>query len=286
MKIVNFEKQVGYPVTCKGNRDRTNHNKRATRTVARIARLPRGIGFEARARLVETNALPRYMFAIECGTPTEQSLGGLTSQIMRTLWPKGANMRSKEIVLAVLVKGHRTDPVQVWAYQTTTALRTMLRSKETWVPLSRQAWKAMQKKKSQTRHRGRGSQRCWSAQATWVEEGEHARGEDKRRRKIARHLVPRRLLEAQDPGSGARIETPPSGNQKSSKKPGETRHPNVHSTAEGKDADEDPNWPIKSNLGRCGPYLCQNVGARKSGHGTVPGLRLPERRPGSSLVDL
>ena len=36
-KIVSFEKQVGYPVTYKGNRDRTNQNKRtdeATRTVA------------------------------------------------------------------------------------------------------------------------------------------------------------------------------------------------------------------------------------------------------------
>ena len=62
-------------------------NKRtdeATRTVARIARLPRGFGFEARARLIETNAIPRYHFAIECGMPSEQSLGGLTSQIMRT----------------------------------------------------------------------------------------------------------------------------------------------------------------------------------------------------------
>ena len=41
--------------------------------------------------------------------PSEQSKGGLTSQIMRTLWPTGTNMRSKEIVLAVLVKGHRTQ---------------------------------------------------------------------------------------------------------------------------------------------------------------------------------
>ena len=42
-----LEKQVGYPVTYKGNRDRTNQNKRtddAPRTVARIARLPKGFG--------------------------------------------------------------------------------------------------------------------------------------------------------------------------------------------------------------------------------------------------
>ena len=118
MKIVSFEKQVGYLVTYKGNRDRTNQTKRtdeATRTVARIARLPKGFGFAARAWLIETNAIPRYQFADECGMPSEQSQGTLTSQIMRILWPTGANMRSKEIVLAALVKGHRTDPLQVWA---------------------------------------------------------------------------------------------------------------------------------------------------------------------------
>ena len=150
MKIVSFEKQVGHPVTHKGKRDRTNQNKRtdeATRTVARIARLPKGFGFEARARLIETNAIPRYQYAIECGMPSEQSQGALTSQIMRALWPTGANMRSKEVVLAVLVKGHRTDPLQVWAYQTLTTLKTMLSSNETWIPLWRQAWEAMQKRR-------------------------------------------------------------------------------------------------------------------------------------------
>ena len=113
MKIVSFEKQVGYPVTYKCNIYRTNQNKRtdeATRTVARIARLPKDFGFEARARLNETNAIPGYHFAIECGIPSEQSQGALTSQIMRTLWPAGAKMRSKEIVLAVLVKGHKDRP--------------------------------------------------------------------------------------------------------------------------------------------------------------------------------
>ena len=149
VEFVSFEKQVGYPVTYKGNRDRASQNKRtdeATRTVARIARLPRGFGFEAPARL-ETNAISRYQFAIECGMPSEQSLGGLTAQIMRTSWPTGANMRSREVVLAILVKGHRTDPVQVWACQTLTMLRTMLRANATWVPLWQQAWKAMQKRR-------------------------------------------------------------------------------------------------------------------------------------------
>ena len=37
-------------------------------------------------------------------------------------------MRSKEVVLAVMVKGQRTDLVHVWAYQTLTTLKVMLRA--------------------------------------------------------------------------------------------------------------------------------------------------------------
>ena len=84
MKIVSFEQQVGYPVPTKAT-ETGQIRTRGTRTVARIARPPKSFGFEARARLIETNALPRYQFAIECGMPSEQSQGALTSQIMRTL---------------------------------------------------------------------------------------------------------------------------------------------------------------------------------------------------------
>ena len=160
MKIVSFEKQVGYPVTYKGDRDRTNQNKRtneATRTVARIARLPKFFGFEARARLIETNAIPRYQFSIEYGMPSEQSQGALASEIMRTLWPRGANMRSKEIVLAVLVTGHRTDPVQVWVYQTLTTLKTQ--EQQDMDPAVETGTGSHAEQKSQTRYRGIGGQR-------------------------------------------------------------------------------------------------------------------------------
>ena len=218
MKIVSFEKQVGYSVTYKGKRDRTNQNKRtdeATRTVARIARLPRGFGFEVRARLFEASAIPRDQFAIECGMPSEQSQGGLTSQIMRTLWPTGANMRSKEFVLAVLVKGHRTDPVQVWAYQTLTTLKTMLRSNETWSRYGDRHGKPCRKEGSHQ------VQRAWQPTRTECsgDVGERTRGENSRRRKVACHPVSRRLLEEQHSASGARMEAPTSSKQKSSKRP-------------------------------------------------------------------
>ena len=76
------------------------------------------------------------------------------------------------------------------------------------------------------------------------------------------HPVPRRILEAQDPGSDARMETSPGDNQESSKGLVETRNPNVHSAVVGKDADEHSERTITSNLGRRGTHTCQNVGTR------------------------
>ena len=184
-------------------RDRTNKNKRtdeATRTVARIARLPRGFGFEALARLIEIQ-IRNPEVPMECQVNNPKV--GSRHKSCALLWPTGANMRSKEIVLAVLVKGHRIDPVQVWAYQTLATLKTVLKSNESRVPLWRQAWEATAKKKDQTRHRGLGSQRRQSAQATWVVMGERARGENSRRRKIAHHPSVQRALETQNSPCGA-----------------------------------------------------------------------------------
>ena len=84
MKVVSLEKQVGYPVTYKGNRDRKNKDKRtdvATRTVARISRLPKGFGFNARARRArfQTNNL-----RLNVERRVNNLMGGFSSQIMRT----------------------------------------------------------------------------------------------------------------------------------------------------------------------------------------------------------
>ena len=150
MKIV-IEKQVGYPVTYKGNRDRTKQLEQWPES--RV--YPKGFGFEARARLIET----RYQICHRVQDAERAIQGALTSQVMRTLWPTGANMRSKEIVLAVLVKGHRTDLVQVWVYQALTALKNDAQEQHgTWIPLWRQMGSHAEEK-SQTRYRGVGGQR-------------------------------------------------------------------------------------------------------------------------------
>ena len=112
-------------------------------------------------------------------------------------------MRSKVSALAVLVKGHRIDQVQVWANQTLATLKTMLKSNESRVPLWRQAWEAMQ-----------GAD---LVQRAWEVMGESTRGENSRTRKFACHPVPRRILEAHNSASGARMEAPTSSKQKSSK---------------------------------------------------------------------
>ena len=63
-------------------------------------------------------------------------------------------MRSKEVVLTMLVKGHTTDPVQVWMYQTLTTLRTMLLGDVTRVPLWQETWEAMRRRRVGPRTEG------------------------------------------------------------------------------------------------------------------------------------
>ena len=58
-----------------------------------------------------------------------------------------------------------------------------------------------------------------------------------------------------------------------------------HSAFEGEVADEHPKGSTESNPGRCGPHLCQDVGARNSCYGAVPSLWPRERRSGPSLLD-
>ena len=174
MKVVSFEKEVGYPVMYNGNRDRKNPDKRtdaATRTVARIARLLKGFGLDARARL-DTNAIPKYPFAIECRLPSEQSLSGLTSQITRTLWPTGAKMT----VLTVLLM-----------YRTLTMLRTMLSENSTWTPLWQRAWEATRRRRIESETDGLAANVTRVLKPLGMDLGECARDEDEKGRKI--HII-------------------------------------------------------------------------------------------------
>ena len=135
VKVVRFEKRVGFPVTHRGNRDRKNQYKRtgaATRTVERISLLPKGFRLP---RPCETHRDERHPKVPICDRTRDAK-----RQTMRTLWPTGAYMRSKEVEMTMLVKGQRTDPLQVWMYQTLTMLRTTLAENSTWIPLWQQAW--------------------------------------------------------------------------------------------------------------------------------------------------
>ena len=54
----------------------------------------------------------------------------------------------------MLVKGHTTDPVQVWMYQTLTTLSTMLLGHVTRVPLWQETWEAMRRRRVGPRTEG------------------------------------------------------------------------------------------------------------------------------------
>ena len=223
MKIVSFEKQVGYPVTYKGNRDRTSQNKRtdeATQTVARIARLPRGSGFEARAQLIEKNAIPRYQFAIECGMPSEQPQGALT--VTNNAHPLAH--RSKHEI----ERGCAGGAGQRTQYSSGTGLGvpdpdiTENDAQEQRDVDPGTGMGSHAEEKSQTRYRAIGSQHWQSAQEDWVVMGERARGENRRRRKLAHHPVSRGLLESQHCQAAREWRLRQAAEQKSSKRPGES----------------------------------------------------------------
>ena len=68
-------------------------------------------------------------------------------------------MRSKEIVLAVLVKGRRTDPAQVWVYQMPDNTENGAQEQRDMDPAVETGMGSHAEEKSQTRHRGIGGQR-------------------------------------------------------------------------------------------------------------------------------
>ena len=134
----------------------------------------------------------------------------------------------------MLVKGHRTDPIQVWMCQTLTMPRTMLSKNPTWIPLWRRASEAMRRRRVGPGTEGLGSHCDHGAPALGMDLGECGRdGEEGWRKK---HVTPepRRLLETQDSGSCTRMGAPTGNQQKSNERLGEGRHPDVHQTVEGR----------------------------------------------------
>ena len=104
-------------------------------------------GFEARARLIETNC-NRQVPICHRVRDAERAVPRC-AHVTNDAHPLADRSKhEKELVLAVLVKGHKDRPgAGLGVPDPGQRSKTMLRSHGTWIPLWRQAWEAMQKRR-------------------------------------------------------------------------------------------------------------------------------------------
>eukprot|EP01063_Lacrimia_lanifica_P001316 TRINITY_DN1064_c0_g1_i3.p1 TRINITY_DN1064_c0_g1~~TRINITY_DN1064_c0_g1_i3.p1 ORF type:complete len:1033 (+),score=216.88 TRINITY_DN1064_c0_g1_i3:170-3268(+) len=108
-----------------------------------IAALP--IPFEKKAELVAAQVIPAALYgAHACHVPKE-ALEELRQAILRAIWPD-RRRRCKEVVLNVLCKGHRVDPVVVVPYMSIMALAQTFNENEGQRPW---IWEALSRKRKQ-----------------------------------------------------------------------------------------------------------------------------------------
>ena len=77
----------------------------------------------ARSKLLASLVIPSSLYGACVGGLTLSLMNSLTSAVMRAVWGTKRKMRSKEIVLSLLVPGHLVDPTQALAYQCLCMLR-------------------------------------------------------------------------------------------------------------------------------------------------------------------
>jgi len=76
-----------------------------------------------RANLLASLVLPSSLYGFSVSGLTCSLVDSLTSAVMRALWGTTRKLRSKEIVLSLLVPGHLVDPRQAAVYQCLRSLR-------------------------------------------------------------------------------------------------------------------------------------------------------------------
>ena len=84
------------------------------------------LGFDARAFLLQAAVAPKALYASSVAALPARPCGRLRSAMLSALWGAGRRLRCKEVVLTLLSKGHKLDPVQVDAYEALLALRRMI----------------------------------------------------------------------------------------------------------------------------------------------------------------
>ena len=76
----------------------------------RVSFLP--IGFDGRTSLASMLTLPKALHGCSVTPPTPKELGQLRAANMKAVWGPKRRMRSTDVVLTLLCRGHRLDPFQ------------------------------------------------------------------------------------------------------------------------------------------------------------------------------
>ena len=76
-----------------------------------------------RARLLSSLVLLASLYAVCVGDLSTRLLNRLTSAVMRAVWGTKRKLRSRDVVLSLLVPGHLVDPRQAFIHQTLCTLR-------------------------------------------------------------------------------------------------------------------------------------------------------------------
>ena len=87
---------------------------KAIATVKRIQHLP--LSLPQRAILIETVATAQGLYGILTNLPSVMSRRDWRQAVLRTLWPSSSRRRCPEIVLALVVPGHKIDPEMAATY--------------------------------------------------------------------------------------------------------------------------------------------------------------------------
>jgi hypothetical protein len=113
---------------------------------SKVAWLP--LGFYGRQSILQTLVLPKALFACEVSRTQKRPVARLSSAVMKAVWGAGRRQQCKEIVLTLMLPGHRVDPEQVVAYKSFATLRRVLTANPQWRGAFQATWRAASSSRS------------------------------------------------------------------------------------------------------------------------------------------
>jgi len=115
--------------------DRIVHAVQVARRIAWI-----GLPFRVKAELTSSLVVQASLYGVQVGGLTAKLLNQLQSACMKAVWGMSRKLRAKELVMTLLLPGHRVDPKQAAAYQCLKMLRAMVSKHPEMEQVLRNVW--------------------------------------------------------------------------------------------------------------------------------------------------